>query len=294
MVRLDGKCNCGALSIAVEGHPSIVGICHCTHCRRFTGNVSTYIIAFPINAAQITGHPAQWTTRADSGYYATRFFCAKCGSSMYAHHDVRDARVFINGGHCTPGTLPPPMQEFWLRSSETWDTAHPNTLVLERQITPTLAAPSLPRRISPPVGLVCGPTAGGCNCGRIQVRLKEIKKTIICHCSTCRRFTGSVSAYLITAARDELEIVGCPKLHGSVADSGNAVTRMFCPVCGSSICIMQDHNPTVEVYGGILPPGSLPPPSSERFRHNAEPWAKVYNSVMTSARRSIEGLLNTP
>jgi hypothetical protein len=70
----------------------------CTDCRRFTGDISAYIIAFPIEGAEVKGHPAQWTTRADSGYNATRFFCAKCGSSMYSHHDVRDPRVFMNGG----------------------------------------------------------------------------------------------------------------------------------------------------------------------------------------------------
>lgn len=110
---LQGRCNCGALSIAVAGAPSLIVLCRmppppwlltpdCTDCRRFTGAVAAYIVAFPIDAAQIAGHPAQWTTRAEAGGNATRFFCTKCGSSMYSHHDVCDPRVFMNGGGCGP------------------------------------------------------------------------------------------------------------------------------------------------------------------------------------------------
>lgn len=54
---------------------------------------------------------------------------------------------------------------------------------------------------------------------------------------------------------------------------------------------MQDGKPTVELYGGILPPGSVPPPAAERFRHNAEAWAKTYPSVRP-ARNTVEALLN--
>jgi hypothetical protein len=105
---------------------------------------------------------------------------------------------------------------------------------------------------------VYGPTEGGCNCGKIKVRLKAMGRTVVCRecegerhlsvdpdrrtgriggmltpdCTTCRRFTGSISAYLATVARDDLEIIGCPKLYSSIADSGNAVTRMFCGECG--------------------------------------------------------------
>lgn len=32
----------------------------------------------------------------------------------------------------------------------------------------------------------------------------------------------------------------------------------------------------MNVYGGILPPGYLPPPRTERYRPNAETWGKVY------------------
>jgi hypothetical protein len=53
---------------------------------------------------------------------------------------------------------------------------------------------------------------------------------------------------------------------------------------------MQDGKPTVEVYGGILPPGSLPPPGGERFRHNAESWAKSYPSARTPVRKPVNSL----
>lgn len=62
-----------------------------------------YIIAFAMDETEVCGHPGQWTTRADSGQHATRYFCSKCGSSMYSHHHEMDKRVFVNGGESGVG-----------------------------------------------------------------------------------------------------------------------------------------------------------------------------------------------
>ncbi|GMK55007.1 hypothetical protein CspeluHIS016_0200630 [Cutaneotrichosporon spelunceum] len=261
-MKLAGECNCGAVTMSVSGEPSIISICHCTDCRRFTGHVSAYIIAF--DAAEITGPVRGWTTRAESGKEAVRFFCPHCGSGVYARH-IGEPRVFINGGLCIPGTLAPPTKEFWMRSAEPWDAAYPNTFAMEFQ---PLREPIPQRRLE------WATAEGRCNCGQIRVGVKTIQHAVVCSCTTCRRFTGSISAYLAIVGRDDLEMVGRPKTWSSLAESGRRVRRMFCGECGSSIAI--EHDARVEVYGGILPLGSLPPPEGQRFRQNVEKWAKAY------------------
>ncbi len=78
---------------------------------------------------------------------------------------------------------------------------------------------------------------GGCLCGDIRYEVKSDPVLIVnCHCDDCRKATGSQFATNLFINEDDLVITqGEPKSFNHSADSGNDMTKMFCPNCGSQL-----------------------------------------------------------
>lgn len=76
--------------------------------------------------------------------------------------------------------------------------------------------------------------SGKCLCGNVTYKC-HAEPTVIfnCHCEDCRRATGSVFGTNFFVPEDELEIVGEVSSYSHTADSGSAMTKRFCPNCGS-------------------------------------------------------------
>ena len=76
--------------------------------------------------------------------------------------------------------------------------------------------------------------SGKCLCGNVIYKC-HAEPTVIfnCHCEDCRRATGSVFGTNFFVPEDELEIFGEVSSYSHTADSGSAMTKRFCPNCGS-------------------------------------------------------------
>jgi hypothetical protein len=75
MDRFTGGCLCGNVRIVASGRPYRVGLCHCLDCRKHHGALFHASAVFPQDAVTIEGE-----TRA----YAGRYFCPRCGSSVFS------------------------------------------------------------------------------------------------------------------------------------------------------------------------------------------------------------------
>ena len=82
---------------------------------------------------------------------------------------------------------------------------------------------------------------GGCLCGavRYQVRGKPTN-TMICHCRTCRRATGSPVVAWLTFAKADFEVTT-----GALAEfrSSPPVRRGFCGTCGTPLTYSHRESP---------------------------------------------------
>jgi len=78
MEKYTGGCVCGDIRIVATGHPYRVGICHCLDCRKHHGALFYASAVFPLDAVKVSGETRD---------YAGRFFCPRCGSSVYARSD---------------------------------------------------------------------------------------------------------------------------------------------------------------------------------------------------------------
>src|SRR3974390_1546528 len=75
MERFTGGCLCGNIRLVASGRPYRVGLCHCLDCRKHHGALFHASAVFPQDAVTIDGETRD---------YAGRFFCPRCGSSLFS------------------------------------------------------------------------------------------------------------------------------------------------------------------------------------------------------------------
>lgn len=77
---------------------------------------------------------------------------------------------------------------------------------------------------------------GGCACGNFKYEFDgELVMAVYCHCRDCQRSSGSGSAAVFAANRSDMAMTGDTSSYKFSGDSGQGVTRHFCPNCGSPL-----------------------------------------------------------
>jgi hypothetical protein len=56
-----------------------------------------------------------------------------------------------------------------------------------------------------------------------------------CHCEDCRRSSGAGHSSHLAVPEASVTLTGETKAYDRPADSGNVVTRRFCPNCGAAV-----------------------------------------------------------
>ncbi|MBB3950882.1 GFA family protein [Aureimonas jatrophae] len=113
MDRVLGGCLCGDVRIAAAGAPNRVGLCHCLDCRKHTGSLFHATAIFPQDAVTIEG-----ATRD----YAGRFFCARCGSTVFGRSGDE---IELGLGTLDAPDQFAPTYELWTVRRESWLPSFP-------------------------------------------------------------------------------------------------------------------------------------------------------------------------
>jgi hypothetical protein len=108
MDRFTGGCLCGDVRLVATGQPYRVGICHCLDCRKHHGALFHASAIFPDNAVTIDG---------ETGEYAGRHFCPRCGSSVFGRSGDE---VEVNLGSLDSPDQFRPTYELWTIRRECW------------------------------------------------------------------------------------------------------------------------------------------------------------------------------
>ncbi|NKB84265.1 GFA family protein [Brucella grignonensis] len=123
MDHFTGGCLCGDVRFAASGRPYRVGVCHCLDCRKQHGALFHASAIFPEAAVTIHGETRD---------YEGRFFCARCGSSVFSRSDDE---VEINLGSLDAIDLLTPTYELWTIRRESWLPPFPLKRHYERDRT---------------------------------------------------------------------------------------------------------------------------------------------------------------
>ena len=108
MKQVTGGCLCGKVKIVASGKPNRVGVCHCMDCRKHHGAIFHASAVFPQNAVTIDG---------ELNEYQGRFFCPKCGSSVFS---VSEEEVEVHLGALDDPNQMSPTYELWTIRREDW------------------------------------------------------------------------------------------------------------------------------------------------------------------------------
>ena len=119
------------------------------------------------------------------------------------------------------------------------------------------------------------PFSGGCSCGAIRYTCAaEPYVSYACHCTACRKRTSAAFGISLQVPSDGLTIdQGIPKTRVRIADSGNEMTRYFCPQCGSRLYGRNSGKPNlVSIQVGCLDDHSWFSPQIVLFTSRRHDW----------------------
>jgi hypothetical protein len=78
--------------------------------------------------------------------------------------------------------------------------------------------------------------SGSCLCGQVRYQAQAVPLfQAHCHCQDCRKNVGSAYAALAFVPTESLTWQGKTQTYQHQADSGNQMTKHFCPQCGSQL-----------------------------------------------------------
>jgi hypothetical protein len=123
-------------------------------------------------------------------------------------------------------------------------------------------------------------STGSCLCGAVTFKLAtEPLATRICWCRDCQHLAANGTVNIIVAA-DALLISGALAEHTKTADSGNQVTRQFCPNCGTHLFAKSSARPQFRVLrvGNLDDPSSIQP-NMNIWASSAPTWACLDPSI---------------
>jgi len=117
---------------------------------------------------------------------------------------------------------------------------------------------------------------GRCLCGAVRYRVvDEFQYAMICHCTQCRRATGSAFKPFGGIARAKLEV-----LAGALRLYGDALTHdAHCEICGSLLYSVVSEGQRVHVTYGTLTDTPTLKPSQHIFVGSKAAWYEILDKL---------------
>jgi hypothetical protein len=116
--------------------------------------------------------------------------------------------------------------------------------------------------------------SGTCLCGEIKYTLSaEPLAARICWCRDCQKLSANGTVNILVPT-ESFQYSGTPNRFVKTADSGNQITRSFCPKCGTHVFASSSARPqfTVVRAGTLADPSSIRP-TMNIWVESAPEWA---------------------
>jgi hypothetical protein len=105
---------------------------------------------------------------------------------------------------------------------------------------------------------------GGCTCGAIRYEVKgEPYRYGICHCTSCRKESGSVFVAYAHWKIEDCDVTGTYSTYEG---------RSFCPTCGSRLFDVHEHDIEIRIGSLDEAPTTLLSPMHEGWINRRELW----------------------
>lgn len=119
--------------------------------------------------------------------------------------------------------------------------------------------------------------SGGCLCGGVRYEVSgPAQLAAHCHCVDCRKASGTGHCTHVVLGEAQFSLTGPVKFYDRPADSGNIVSRGFCPNCGSAVYSTNSGMPgMVFVRASSLDDPETIAPAMTVYASRAASWDPV-------------------
>jgi hypothetical protein len=126
---------------------------------------------------------------------------------------------------------------------------------------------------------------GGCLCRAVRYRFTEPPMlTRVCWCRLCQYLGSGSGTVNVCFARAAMTMEGALRDYPSVADSGHAMHRRFCPTCRTQMFSEAEVRPhLIFVRAGTLDNSELVRPAATIWTSRAPSWACIDPSLPQEA-----------
>ena len=100
-----------------------------------------------------------------------------------------------------------------------------------------------------------------------------------CHCGDCQQIAGSAFITGVLVPEGSVTVNGELQSYKVKADSGNGITRNFCPICGTKIMVELEGGVGVGVSYTTLDDSSWLEPAIEFYTSKAQPWINLCSNT---------------
>ena len=128
---------------------------------------------------------------------------------------------------------------------------------------------------------------GRCHCGGISFEAEADPGAVtVCHCTDCRRLTGSAfRANVRVPVASFVLRGGPPKSYIKTAESGNKRRHAFCGDCGTPVYACAVENPdSYSLRLGTITQRAAFAPRRQIWRRSALPWVDGIAAVPASEK----------
>jgi hypothetical protein len=118
VMKVEGRCHCGAIAYEAEVDPSTVSLCHCTDCQTLSGSPYRWSVPAPAETFRLTkGEPTVYVKTSDAGTRRAQAFCAECGTPIYAAAEKERRAYSLRLGAVVQRKELAPQRQIWCRSA---------------------------------------------------------------------------------------------------------------------------------------------------------------------------------
>ncbi len=115
---------------------------------------------------------------------------------------------------------------------------------------------------------------GGCLCGAVRFETEAAPAFVSkCYCADCQKASGTGHVTIVAVPAAALSIEGTPRRYTKKGDSGQDVTRVFCPTCGGPLVSEVAAAPgMVFIKAGAIDAGDALAPAMAFYVARAPEW----------------------
>ncbi len=126
-------------------------------------------------------------------------------------------------------------------------------------------------------------TTGSCLCGDVTYEISgDPMIAAHCCCTDCQKSSGADHITLAFYSDDQVKMSGALAEFAVIADSGNTLTRCFCPKCGSRICGRNSaHEGRIGIHVGTMDNPQNIKPSVAVFTRGRREWDVLSGDLTT-------------